>query len=71
MKDKFNNSVGPQVRAKQPGSSKVIPILAILSLSAGLQAATQFFAHDFRYQAVLGASFHKIYPTWKAWKKLT
>ena len=65
MKDKFNNSVGPQVRARQPGSSKVIPILAILSLCAGLQAATQFFAHDFRYQAVLGASFHKIYPPWE------
>jgi len=64
MKDKFNNAVGPQVRAKQPGSSKVIPVLAILSLAAGLQAATQFFAHDFRYQAVLGANFHKIYAPW-------
>jgi type IV secretion system protein VirD4 len=64
MKDKFNNAVGPQLRAKQPGKSKVIPVLAVLSLIAGLQAATQFFAHDFRYQAALGANFHKCYPPW-------
>jgi type IV secretion system protein VirD4 len=54
--------------ATGPGSresSKVIPILAILSLIARLQVATQFIAHDFRYQAALGASFHKCYPPWE------
>lgn len=69
MKDKFNNAVGPQVRAKKQGPSKVIPALAVLSIGAGLQAATQFFAHDFRYQSVLGANLHQIYAPWSilAW----
>ncbi|OQW86275.1 MAG: conjugal transfer protein TraG [Rhodoferax ferrireducens] len=64
MKDKFNNAVGPQVRAKKRGPGKVIPALAVLSIGAGLQAATQFFAHDFRYQSVLGANIHQIYAPW-------
>lgn len=65
MKDKFNNAVGPQVRAKKEGPGKVIPALAVVSVAAGLQAATQFFAHDFRFQTVLGASINHIYAPWK------
>lgn len=64
MNDRFNNAVGPQVRAKKQGAGKVIPILAISSLAVGLQAATQFFAHDFRYQPALGVHIHKIYAPW-------
>jgi type IV secretion system protein VirD4 len=61
---KFNNAVGPQVRAEKKGRGKVIPALAALSLGGGLQAATQFFAHDFAYQGALGAHLHHIYPPW-------
>lgn len=64
MNDRFNNAVGPQVRAKKEGPGKVIPALAVLSIGAGLQAATQFFAHDFRYQTSLGANIHHIYAPW-------
>lgn len=64
MKDKFNNAVGPQVRETGKGPGKVIPALAVLSLGGGLQVATQFFAHDFRYQAALGAHINRIYPPW-------
>ena len=64
MKDKFNNAVGPQVRAQKRKAGRVIPVLAILSLAAGLQTATQFFAHDFRYQPVLGTSMHGVYTPW-------
>jgi len=64
MRDGFNNAVGPQVRAKNEGPGKVIPVLAVASIVAGLQAATQFFAHDFRYQSVLGANVRQIYAPW-------
>jgi type IV secretion system protein VirD4 len=64
MKDRFNNAVGPQVRARKERAGKAIPILAALTLGGGLQAATQFFAHDMRYQAALGAHIHQVYPPW-------
>nr|WP_317623891.1 type IV secretory system conjugative DNA transfer family protein [Acidovorax sp. SUPP3334]BDH38401.1 type IV secretory system conjugative DNA transfer family protein [Acidovorax sp. SUPP3334] len=63
-KDRFNNAVGPQVRAKKGGAGKVMPALAVLSLGGGLQVATQFFAHDFKYQAALGTHINHIYPPW-------
>jgi type IV secretion system protein VirD4 len=62
--ERFNNAVGPQVRAEKKGRGKVIPALAALSLGGGLQAATQFFAHDFAYQGALGSHIHHIYPPW-------
>ena len=65
MKDRFNNAVGPQVRTKKKGPGKVIPVLAVLSIGSGLQAATQFFASDFKYQTALGGQFDHIYPPWK------
>jgi type IV secretion system protein VirD4 len=63
-KDRFNNAVGPQVRAEKKGRDKVIPALAALSLGSGLQAATQFFAHDFQYQSALGSHINHIYAPW-------
>ena len=64
MKDKFNNAVGPQVRAKKKGPGKVIPALAVVALGAGLQASTQYVAHHFKYQSALGANINQIYPPW-------
>ena len=64
MSDRFNNAVGPQVRTKKEGPGRVIPALAVLSIAGGLQAATQYFAYDFRYQAQLGGQFNQIYPPW-------
>jgi type IV secretion system protein VirD4 len=64
MSERFNNAVGPQVRVGKNGPGKTIPILATLTMGAGLQAATQLFAHDMQYQAALGAHDHHIYPTW-------
>ena len=67
MREGFNNAVGPQVRAgrkngKKP--AKVIPTLAALVLGAGLQASTQYFAHQFGYAPALGANLDRLYPPW-------
>src|SRR5512145_210554 len=59
--DKYNNAVGPQVRAPRAKAGRTIPALAALSLLAGLQCATQFFAHEFQYQSALGAHIHYLY----------
>lgn len=66
MKDNFNNAVGPQVqaRAKKGKTGRIIPLFAVVSLVAGLQTASQFFAQDFRYQPVLGWNIHGIYLPW-------
>lgn len=64
MKDRFNNLVGPQVRAKTNWAGFVIPAFAILSLAAGLQAATQMFAREMRNHAALGANLDGVYPAW-------
>lgn len=59
----YNNAVGPQIRIRKKRGT-VIPFLAFLSLGAGLQAATQFFAHNFRYPATLGPQIYQLYPPW-------
>jgi hypothetical protein len=41
------------MRAPRAKASNAIPVLAVMSLLAGLQCATQFFAHEF-HQSVLG-----------------
>jgi type IV secretion system protein VirD4 len=66
MKAGFNNAVGPQVRERTARGGKLLPTLAALSLGGGLQVATQFFAKDMRYQAVLGAHVgDHLYAPWK------
>ena len=35
-----------------------------MTLGGGLQAATQYFAHDMRYQAALGPHINHIYAPW-------
>ena len=64
MKDRFNNAVGPQVRTRTAGAGKLTPALATLAMGAGLQAATQLFARDMRYQGALGANVDQVYPPW-------
>lgn len=64
MKDRFNNAVGPQVRAGRSRIGAVIPTLAVTSLVAGLQTATQFFAGEFAYQSTLGPHYNHIYAPW-------
>ena len=64
MKISMNNAVGPQVRARKAGGSRVLSALGALSLAGGLQSATQFFAHTFDYQAQLGRHVHHVYAPW-------
>ena len=64
MKDRFNNAVGPQVRTRKAGPGRLVPLMAVLSIGGGLQMATQCFAGQFRYQAVLGPHIDRIYPPW-------
>jgi type IV secretion system protein VirD4 len=63
--ERRNNAVGPQVRQKEPRSGKLLQaILVLLALISGMAAATQFFAHEFNYQEVLGWNGGSIYPPW-------
>ena len=64
MNDRFNNAVGPQVRAGKTRAVRLVPWLALLALLAGLQAATQFLAHDLQYHPALGAHWQHVYPPW-------
>ncbi|MET1116961.1 MAG: type IV secretory system conjugative DNA transfer family protein [Comamonas sp.] len=64
MNDRFNNAVGPQVRAGKPRAGWLVPLLALLALVAGLQAATQFLAHDLQYHPALGAHWRQFYAPW-------
>src|ERR1043166_2996450 len=64
MNDKFNNAVGPQVRAPRAKAGKTIPVLTLFTLVTGIQCATQFFAHEFQYQSALGAHIHYLYAPW-------
>jgi len=64
MIENFDNAVGPQAQAQKAKASKVIPILAMVSMFAGLQFATQFFARDFQYQAALGHHINHLYAPW-------
>jgi type IV secretion system protein VirD4 len=65
MKAGFNNAVGPQVRERKARAGKLLPLLSILSLGGGLQAATQFFARDMRYQETLGTYVgDHLYAPW-------
>jgi type IV secretion system protein VirD4 len=43
----------------------LLPILALLVLTAGLQASTQFFAHIFQYHDALGSHNGAFYPPWR------
>jgi len=64
MKDRFNNAVGPQVRGRKSRTGIAIPALTILTLCAGLQAATQFFAYQMNFQAALGVHRSQVYAPW-------
>jgi type IV secretion system protein VirD4 len=63
MNDKFDNAVEPQIRTPKK-AGKTIPALALLSFGAGLQCATQFFAHQFHCQAALGVHLQYLYVPW-------
>lgn len=66
---KPNNAVGPQVRnKKKTAKGKLVPAMAITSLAAGIQAATQYFAYSFNYQELLGPNFNHIYAPWSYFK---
>lgn len=62
---KRNNAVGPQIRGEKGKKSNLIPVLALTSIAAGIQAATQYFAYSFNYQEKLGPNFNHIYAPWK------
>jgi type IV secretion system protein VirD4 len=71
MRRQQNNAVGPQLRGKKPTTGKTLPVLALGILMVALASATQYFAHQFSYQAALGAHFNRIYPPWEilVWAK--
>jgi type IV secretion system protein VirD4 len=64
MNESFNNQVGPQVKTPTNTTGRAIPILALLFLIGGLQAATQLCAHDLGYDRGLGWQTNHIYPFW-------
>ncbi len=62
---KKQSKVGPQTRKqKAEHTTWLFPLMAAVSMLAGLQAATQYFAHLYQYQAGLGYNIMNIYPPW-------
>ncbi len=62
---KKQNKVGPQTRkAKAVHATWLFPTLAVLSIVAGVQAASQYFAYLYHYQSALGYNIMYIYPPW-------
>jgi len=59
-----NNAVGPNVRSAGAKPGVLLPMLGAASIGAGLQAATQTFAHTFGYQAALGPHVGHLYAPW-------
>jgi type IV secretion system protein VirD4 len=76
MNEKQSKAIGPQVSRRNSRKDKLVPLLAIASLIAGLWAATQYLAHVFNYHASLGVSAGKFYlpwsifAWWRAWYEL-
>lgn len=61
----LNNEVGPQVRTGRPKPTKLLAAMGATSILGGLQAATQFFADTFDYQAALNAwHYGHFYAPW-------
>jgi len=56
-----NNTGNPKLPAK---GRRLLVLLVLLSLLAGLQAATQFFAFNVNYHATLGANLKGLYTPW-------
>ena len=64
MKEKPNNAVGPQVRGIKRTNDKLVPAISLLSMIAGIQTASQYFAYCFNYQPQLGFNISHIYLPW-------
>jgi type IV secretion system protein VirD4 len=65
MSSKFNNAVGPQVRAKKKGPGKLVPLLAAMTMVGSMSASTQFFASSAGNHPSLGSSVAGFYPPWQ------
>lgn len=65
MSDAYNNAIGPQVRdGRKPPRGKAKPIIAGVSLLAGMSASTQYFARLFEYHEALGLNINHFYAPW-------
>ena len=59
-----NPALGPRRRVEQPTGNTRFALLAGLALAAGLQTATQVFAHTFGYAPALGGHLGPLYAPW-------
>ncbi|MGL5291356.1 MAG: type IV secretory system conjugative DNA transfer family protein [Vibrionaceae bacterium] len=65
MKSTINNAaVGPQTRIRRSKRRLFLPLLSAASIVAGLQTATQIFAHSFNYHPSLGSNLSHAYAPW-------
>jgi type IV secretion system protein VirD4 len=64
MKTRLNKAAGPPIRNNKRKNNRYIFSFVLLSWIAGLQAATQYFAHRFNYQAILGPCLFHLYFPW-------
>lgn len=66
--DKLNNEVGARrlLRRSKPKRKKIKKFLSLLFVVIlGFGAGTQWVAHLFKYNQVLGYNFNGVYPPWK------
>lgn len=61
MSQPYHRSIDNQVSTQD---KTIIRLLAVIFLVGGFQVATQYFAHQFNYQAQLGSHFSHVYPPW-------
>ena len=64
MKQSRQSVSGPIAQHHRGAQHKSIPLLALASLGAGLQTATQYLAYLFDYQDALGTSWNHVYLPW-------
>jgi len=60
----MNNMIGPKANSEKQRSGLLINAIVVLSLIGGLQAASQYLAHTFNYQPILGVHLGYVYPPW-------
>ncbi|QDF68707.1 conjugal transfer protein TraG (plasmid) [Shewanella sp. SNU WT4] len=65
MTDKYNNTIKAQSRTQQKYPNALPLTACALSIPLSLQIATQRFAENFGYQAVLGSNIDGWYAPWK------
>ncbi len=65
MSKRFNNAIGPNVRASKKTHPITMPLVVLAIFAIALWSGTQFFAYQTHFHPRLGWNFHGAYPFWR------